>query len=79
MGQAEPRPRDAAETLEQRIEAALNEAFDRQVAGGFFAADGTRGMVDDYDPVACEDVEPSIRLSLVDVARIAAAAAKGWF
>lgn len=64
------------ETLEARIEARLNEAFDRQVTGGFYPV-AERGLVAMDDP---DDVSsyPPIRLSIADVARIAAQEARAW-
>lgn len=64
--------------LAARIEARLNEALDRQVAGGFYPA-AERGLSDNNDPVADYDVPSPIRLSVADVARIAAQEALAWF
>jgi hypothetical protein len=69
-----------ADTLESRIEARLTEALERQAAGGFYGSpDGsTRGMVaPDLEELGIYDCV--IRLSMADVARIAAAEARAWF
>ena len=69
-------------TLEHRIETALNRALEQQVRGGFYGALGMpgepcRGLVAvDLEELGAHDV---IRLSMADVARIAAVAARGWF
>lgn len=62
------------ETLEERISAALTEALDRQAAGGFESGfDVGLGYVEQ------DGREGWIGLSMEDVSRIAAAAAKSWF
>jgi hypothetical protein len=61
----------AMDELAERIAARLHEAIDRQIAGGFYP-NATRGLVDERDPDADYDVRPKIRLSVEDVARIAA-------
>jgi hypothetical protein len=62
-------------TLEHRIETALGEALDRMVATEAYAFDP-----DDRGLVTRESGESlALRLSMRDVARIAAAAARGWF
>lgn len=55
-------------TLEERIAARLDEALDRMVAAGTYLAEGQRGLADfdDGDDVTFP------RLSIADVARIAA-------
>lgn len=76
-------PEDA--TLQARIETALNEALDRMVAADFEVS-GERGMAT-WSPVgdcavctpSCDLGEPVVRLSVADVARIAAAEAYRWF
>lgn len=65
------------ETLEQRIERRLNEALDRQIAGGFYPS-SERGLVDASEVPVWDNVGP-VRVSLADVARIAAQEAKAWF
>lgn len=64
------------ESLEERIAARLNEALDRQVAAEMYAYDP-----DDRGLAAGERGSGSVhlRLSVEDVARIAAQAAKSWF
>lgn len=66
------------DTLHRRIKAALNEALERQVAGGFYGSpDAARGLAaPDLEELGAHDV---IRLSLDDAARIAAAEAFRWF
>lgn len=68
-------------TLEGRIERRLGEALDRQEAAGFEVpaerglATSSRGACSVCTP-SCDAGEPVIRLSLADVARIAAAEAR---
>lgn len=76
-------PEDA--TLEGRIAARLNEALDRQAAADF-EAPGERGLADYQSPANCPVCTPRcdagefvLRLSVEDVARIAAQEARAWF
>jgi hypothetical protein len=63
-------------TLQDRIAARLNEVLERQVAGGFYGG-SERGLVaPDLEDLGTHDV---IRLSVEDVARIAAQEARSWF
>jgi len=61
------------ETLEQRIATRLNEALDRQVAAEVNAWE-VRGLAT-REPAE----DPVMRLSVEDVARIAAQTAYAWF
>lgn len=63
------------ETLEERIAARLNEALDRKVAAEMYAYDP-----DDRGLAAGKPGSGSVhlRLSVDDVARIAAAEARAW-
>lgn len=63
-------------TLEHRIAVRLHRALEHQVAGGFYGG-AERGLVaPDLEELGAHDV---IRLSVEDVARIAAAEARAWF
>lgn len=62
--------------LEQRIEAALNEALERQVAAEMYACDPDDRGLATPEP---DGGALALRLSVADVARIAAAEARAWF
>jgi hypothetical protein len=64
--------------LAERIAARLNEAMDRQIAANFYPA-SDRGLADVDDPAAAGDGIMPVRLSVEDVARIAADEARAWF
>lgn len=62
--------------LAKRIEARLNEALDRQVAAELYIYDpDDRGLAAGEPGSGCV----YLRLTLADVARIAAAEAHAWF
>jgi hypothetical protein len=69
-------PSIEVETLEQRIERRLNDALDRQVAADLYAYDPDDRGLAVRTPGAGG---PLLRLSMADVARIAAAEARDWF
>lgn len=61
------------ETLEQRIAARLNEALDQQYEGGFLTGRHEPGLID----LGRETTDgPEVRLTIEDVARIAAQEAR---
>ncbi|WP_328465560.1 hypothetical protein OHA21_43905 [Actinoplanes sp. NBC_00393] len=60
--------------LQARIAGRLREALDRQYAGEFCAVTSSSGLIDLDQEVPGE--EPCVRLSIDDVARIAAAEAR---
>jgi hypothetical protein len=62
------------ETLEERIAARLNEAL-RQTVAADFVDYGNEGLASK----ASMESEPVMRLSIGDVARVAAAEARAWF
>lgn len=66
-----------ADDLQDRIAARLHEALDRHAAAGIESG-AERGMVDRVPDEGLEPgAGPTVRLSVEDVARIAAAEARG--
>lgn len=62
--------------LQERIAARLNEALERQVAGNFYGGSERGLAAPDLEDLGGHEI---IRLSVEDVARIAAQEAMAWF